>query len=415
MYKYLVVFVLLTPLVGIHLVEGGEFAASVGIDGFPNGASLAYAAYALVVGVTAWLCAGWRGAGAVRTTALPPADAPFRRVASNLVVFQAAFLVVFLFGFGALNVWSGSIGKGEFRTSLGALGAIPNLMTKFIVPALLAYATALYGASSRRKSLKRWLALNFVLAFVIGASWGFKSTAFMVLMPALVLLYWKVRIQTLAKLLLVFMLGIVGFFQLYDADVEVYADVQTFLLRRLTVLQGDVAWFIWGLYTENEQFPAYAPTLLAAFGDTLLTWFGVSRDDYFNWAMYHYDLMITHLAGASLEQIEGGHSITATPFAEGLVAAGWVGVAVFALIGGALVGLLYRFIERSRTRGREAHAAIAATYFCFHVFGWLNGGAIVQLFHVSLLISLGVTLFALALMRRLELTPADRVTSAIKC
>lgn len=412
MYKYLVAFVLLTPLAGIWLVEGGEYAASVGIDGYPNGASLAYGAYALLVVATAWLCAGRRTNGIEPIVASPAADAQFRRVAGNLIVFDAVFLAVFLFGFGAINVWSGGIGKGEFRTGLGALGAIPNLMTKFIVPALLAYAAALYCASSRRTKLKRLLAVNFALAFIIGASWGFKSTAFMVLMPALVLLYWKVRVQTLLKLVVVFLVGVVLFFQFFDADVEVYADVQTFLLRRITVLQGDVAWYIWGQYSEREPFPAYAPTLLAAFGDTTLTLFGLSREDYFTWVAYHYDLMITQLAGVSLDQIEGGHSITATPFAEGLVAAGLFGVVIFALFGGILVGTIYRFIERSRRRGREAHAAVAATYFCFHVFGWLNGGAIVQLFHVSLLISLGVTLLALTAMRRLQLTPVRRLAAA---
>ena len=60
MYKYIVAFALLTPLVGIWLVEGGEYAGSVGVEGSPNGAALVFALYVVVVVVVALMITGIR-------------------------------------------------------------------------------------------------------------------------------------------------------------------------------------------------------------------------------------------------------------------------------------------------------------------------------------------------------------------
>ncbi len=401
MYKYLVGFVLLTPLIGIWLVEGGEYAASLGFNGHPNGATLAYACYAATVAIVAWFCSGRRSGAPQRFADPRPADAQLRVFGKNLLLVSSLFLAIFLFGFGAINVWAGTIGKGEFRTGLGPLGAIPNLMTKFILPALLAYAAALFCKSTKRRSLRRLLAANFALIFVIGASWGFKSTAFIVLVPALLIIYWRIDFLALLKLVLAFLLLLVAFFYQFDVDVETYAEVHTFLFTRITVIQGDVSWYIWDKHVEGEPFPNYWPTLLAAFGDKLLTLFDLSRGNFFEWTLYHYDLMITYLAGVPLDQIEEGHSITATPFSEGLVAGGVWGVAFFALLGGLLVGRMHAFIQHSLRRGRDARAAIGATYFCFYIFAWLNGGAVVQLFHISVWVALAATLLAFKAMRKL--------------
>lgn len=411
MYKYLVAVVLLTPLIGIWLVEGGEFAASFGVAGYENGASTAFAAYALTVAIVAWLSAGRPRAELLLPARRRQADANLQVFGSNLLIVSAVFLAVFLFGFGAIKVWTGAVGKGEFRVGLGPLGAVPNLMTKFVLPALLAYAAALYRKSSRSSGLRRLLGANFALVFMIGASWGFKSTAFLMLMPALLIIYWRIRVATLIKLALAFLVSLTAFFFLFDAGIEESADAQSFLFRRITVLQGDVSWFMWDQYQSGEVFPNYWPTLLAAFGDKFLGLAGLAREDFYTWTLYHYDLMITYLAGAPLDQIEEGHSITATPFSEGLVAGGMTGVAFFAVFAGLLVGRLHHYIQRSLSRGHDARAAIASTYFCLVVFAWLNGGAVVQLFHISVWFSLAATVLAFKLMRRLEIarTPPQPV------
>jgi hypothetical protein len=399
MYKYLIGFVLITPLIGIWLVEGGEYAGSIGVEGYPNGAGVAFALYAIAVVAVALVYSG-RGH---RQTEMPVpgkrANDLFRRFSNRLLTFQIAFLILFLFGFGAIGVWLGGIEKGEFRTSLGFFGAIPNMTSKIIVPALVAYATILYSRTSRTAALKLRLAATFLVAFAIGASWGFKTTAISSVLPAVLLLYWRVRPLALVTLGLAFVGSIIAFFWIFDADVEVGADIQTLLLRRITVLQGDVAWHIWNQYSAGEAFPSYWPTLLAGVGDKVLIALGLSRADSYEWMLYHYDWMITYLAGAPLDVIEEGHSITATPFAEGLVAGGLGGLAAVTLIAGVLTGSMYRFLDRSLQKGRGVSAALGATYFCYYILPWLNAGAIVQLFHVSLLIGFGSTLVLLTIMR----------------
>ncbi len=402
MYKYLVLFVLLSPLVGIYLVESGETAASIGIPGYANGASVAYGLYAAIVALIAWLIGGGVRAHRRDIFPIPGSDQRFRQFAINLLLFDSGFLMLFLFGFGAIHVLTGSIGKGVFRSDLGALGALPNLMTKLIMPALLAYACLLFKRTSQRRSLKILLFANIAIVFFTGASWGFKSTAFIVLMPAIVVVYWDMSLVTLAKMGGVFALLLTGFFYLFDAKTEGTADVATFLFRRITVLQGDVAWYIWGQYIDGVAFPNYWPTLTAAGTDSLLTIFGLSKDNFFQWMAHHYDYMLTYLTGAPVYQIREGHSVTATPFAEGLIAGGIPGVFLFALTGGALVGGMYRYIARSLRRGHDGRAALGATYFCFYIFGWLNGGAIVQLFHLSLLIGFGATILIMQILRRLR-------------
>jgi hypothetical protein len=62
---------------------------------------------------------------------------------------------------------------------------------------------------------------------------------------------------------------------------------------------------------------------------------------------------------------------------------------------------MYAFIERALRRGHEARAAVGASYFCFYIFAWLNGGAVVQLVHISAWVALLATLFAFKAMQLL--------------
>jgi hypothetical protein len=404
MYKYLVAFVLLAPLIGIYVVEGGEYAGSIGVDGYPNGATLAFSCYVLGIVLVAYMSAGRKRRFASVALSVEQnviAGFEFRNFAANLLVFNLAFLIVFLLGFGAINVWLGSIQKGEFRANLGQFGAFPNLMTKFITPALLAYAATLYRHTSRKGTTRLWWWANVLVASAIGASWGFKASAMTILLPALLVLNWRVRLRTLFMLALAFIGGLIVFFNIFDAGVLTDSGVGVFLLSRITVLQGDVSWHIWGLYTGGEAFPNYWPTLLAAFGDTTLGLVaGLSHADPYQWMLYHYDFMLNYLAGQPLDWSESGNSLTGTPFSEGLVAGGLPGLILFTVIAGYLVGITYRVLDNALHTSRDVRAAMLSTYFCFNIFTWLNGGAIVQLFHISILVSIGATYAVVGAVRR---------------
>lgn len=411
MYKYIVAFMLVTPLIGIWLVERGEYSGSVGIVGYPNGATVAFAMYALGVALIALACSGRKHRPAEVHVPVAEANAMFRRFSTSLLIFEAGWLLFFLFGFGAINVWLAVVPKQEFRTGLGAFGYIPNSMSKFIIPALLAYAALLYMRTARTRWMTLRLVTLCVIAFINGGSWGFKATAISSIMPALLLLNWRVRPLVLMALGIFFLGTLVAFFLLFDVNFEEGAELQSYLLRRLTVLQGDSAWYIWDLYVTDQPLPSYWPTLLAAIGDKMLTVLGLARSDTYTWMLYHYDWMITYLTGSTLESIEGGNSITATPFAEGLIAGGVPGLALFTVIAGVLTGWMYRFLDRALRQGRTVAAALGATYFFYFLMPWLNAGAIIQLFHVSLLISYSLTLVVLYFMRRVRLSPAPLPTA----
>jgi hypothetical protein len=390
------------------MVEGGEYAGSIGVIGYPNGATVAFSIYALSLSAIAYFFATGRRGPQVPAVPGREANALFRRFSSKLLLLQIAFLVVFLFGFGAINTWSGATGKGEFRVGLGDFGAFPNSMSKFILPSLVAYAALLYRRTTRSFEMRVRLGLNLATVFLIGASWGFKTTAISGVLPTIVVLYWTVRPTQLLLLAVGFVASLVGFFFLFDANLGALGDVESLLMTRLTVLQGDVCWYVWDLHSTGTAFPNYWPTLLAAIGDKLLGVFGVNHADANEWMLFHYDWMVTFIAGAPLEQIEGGHSIVGAPFSEGLIAGGIPGLVVFTIIAGVLTGRMYLFIERALRQNRDVAAALGTTYFCYFLIPWLNAGAIVQLFHISLLINFGTALLALNFMRRRWVFEAPR-------
>jgi len=405
MYKYLVSFVLLTPLIGIILVENGEYAGSVGRDGYPNGATLAYTGYVVIVILTAIVSSKAKlikynatMSDSCCTASISGnhiSSCRFNQFAGLLFIFNIAFLFIMLFGFNGIMVWLGSTEKGVFRATLGPWGLIPYLMTKFIAPALFAYATVLYKRTVLNNLIRLLWWSNAIVIFLVGSVWGFKTTGLMMLLPALLILNWEISFLKLIKLFSFFILTLVIFFKLFDANLMENTNVVMFLLNRLTVLQGDVSWHIWDLYIKSEPIPNYWPSLLAAFGDTPLTLFGVDKNNLNDWMSYHYDWMVTYMAGLPLETIRDGHSIVGTPFSEGIVAGGYVGVILIALIAGLLVGRSYFYLNFNLTTDNALRTSFISTFFCFHTFAWLSGGAITQLFHISIIISLIVTYITL--------------------
>lgn len=386
MFKYLIMFVLISPLIGIWLVEGGEFSMSVGIPGEANGATAAFLGFiGLMLAVAFTTSLAFRGRRA--HVAPPPrlaADSGhmFMHFSGRLLVVNCLFLFVMLFVFGGIQVWMGTMEKGLFRATLGPFGSLPYLMTKFAVPALFAYSTMLLMQTAREPRHHWMWWANLLLVFLAGSTWGFKTTGAFMLLPGLLLLNWRLPLHRLLIFVALFFGSLILFFFLFDMELMQDVEVIGFLFSRLTIYQGDVSWYVWGLHASGEALPNYWPTLLAVLGDTVLATF-VSKVHLAEWMSYHYDWMLTTLSGSSLEAAANGHSVTGTPFAEGVIAGGAWGVAFFATVAGLLVGGFHRAIANAISRRSSTAAALLSTYFCFHVFSWLNGGGITQLFHIS--------------------------------
>jgi hypothetical protein len=228
-------------------------------------------------------------------------------------------------------------------------------------------------------------------AAMFGAAWGFKSAALGMMIPAGIVLIQRPTMWQLAKISIAGMAVFFLFAIWFNVTPEA-GTLSQIVWQRLTTVQGDVPWDVWGRYSQGEIFPDYLPTLWAALGDRALDiFFGVTHADFTQWMHFHFDVIMTSLTGADVFEIEGGHSVTGTPFVEGLIAAGLPGVVFFGAIGGAACGLLDRIIVHSTTRLAQnpIKATLAATY-AFVVVMWLNGGGIVQIFHIA-------TLFGMAL------------------
>ena len=396
MYWYIVGFSLISPLVGIYLVEGGHLSWSIGVIGYPNGASIAYLQYILVFSASSFgtialirltSIAAKRQRTASKISKNVYTDRDFFTFAQRVLWVNIIFGIVFVFGFGSIKVVLGYVDKGSFRSTLGVLGFIPYLFTKTIIPVLLACLAILYLKSAKTKANKAILFWNFFIAFVVAMTWGFKTTGIALLLPAGIVFLWSANILIIMKYFIYGFSIIVGAFFVFDAGTNSNStDVLNFLFIRATVLQGDVSWWVWDIYTTNGDFPPYFGTLLAALGDKFLVILGVTQNDLMVWMLHHYDWLINYVAGVSLGDTANGHSIVGTPFSEGLIMGGYVGMIVIASLAGSLVGLMYVNIRNAILLGKAIKGSLVTTYFCFYVFPWLVGGGLVQLFHISVIV-----------------------------
>jgi hypothetical protein len=409
-FKYIVAFALFSPLVGIYFIEGGSYAFSVAKDGYPNGAFNAFSFFITIVLLFAfsiiYLTRKGRKDNFINysnvNTEQETSDLQLKYLSfsTKLLLIHLVFLMIMLFGFGGIKVWMGILEKGQFRTALGPFGSFAYIMMKIASPSLFAYCTLQYSKVNQNFLNKLLWRGNMILILILGSVWGFKSTGISMLLPSIIILYWRISFTKVLKLSIGFFGLLLLFFYLFDSDGVFGVDSVIFIFDRLTTFQGDVSWHIWGLYSNGEQFPNYFPTLLSAFGDSTLKLFGVARDNLFMWMNYHYDWMLIYLAGLPLEAIDSGHNIVGTPFSEGLVAGGITGMVTFASIAGILIGLSYNALANFIYKKQHTHAAIFSSYFCFNIFPWLSGGSITQLFHISNFFGLLITLFLVEFTRK---------------
>jgi oligosaccharide repeat unit polymerase len=390
MYKYLLFFSGIVPLIGVFQMERGAYGVSIGMVGFQNGATEIYAVYVMVLFLTFFIFTTSRKLPEIRGR--HELEQRYRPFALATGVFILLMLAMMLFGFGAYHVWLGEIGKGSFRANLGPFGAIAYLSMKAVIPTLVAFQSILYLSSGKTRKDKIILFAIFMATFIVGSTWGSKTTGLTMLLPAMIIIYWNASAIKIFKIVLCFIAVIILAFQMFDANVEAQVNVINFLWTRTTTIQGDVSWYIWDQFSSGVQFPSYSKTLLPFMGDTLFSLItDISRPDYELWADYHFDTLIGYLVGLPLDIVEEGHSIVGTPFSEGLILGGVPGVVLMAFLGGAISGWLYRKIHVSILHNRPYVASIYATYLGIHVLSWLFGGAIVQLVHVSVFIGILVS------------------------
>ena len=414
--RLMLLFVVLTPLAGIIQVENGAYGANVAVWGYPNGASYAFAFYGLCAFAGAWLVTR----GAIFAAPRPSVSTPTNRMRKAslrlthiALVVNGLLCIVTLFVFGSFAVLTGDVAKGEFRSSLGGLGALAFLTLKWFAPSVFAFACAVYSFAGRPTSARPSLILLGLVTFVIGLSWGFKTSGLVTILPGLIVLLWAAPMRKIVYSILLGFGAILLAFTLFDTlEGTTYGGVLEFLLARATVYQGDVSWYIWDMWVSNTPLPDYGNTLLVVVGDRLFSLFsGITRADPERWILAHYGSLLTYTIGYPIEGIEAGHSVTGTPFSEGVIAAGAIGVPIFGLAAGAVAGFVYRQIATALGRRNPVGVALWCNYSVFGLFSWLNGGDIVQLFHVAVIVGAALcwlvlrTLYSLARARPVSHRP----------
>jgi hypothetical protein len=393
MYYLLLVFVTISPLIGILLVENGEFALTLGIEGFSNGAWEAYFIFIFIFYISFVFFTK------VKFISLPSVkkidDKTFFRILIIVLVMNIFFLLLFLFGFGSYKVLTGVIDKGEFRSSLGTFGAISYLITKFYAPAILVLITVLYKNISKYKFL---LISNFFLVVIMGASWGFKSSAIFMIFPALMILLWENSLSKNLFVVLLSLISILFFASIFDE----YSDINMLLLNilnRLTIIQGDMSWYIWSLAQEGLlPLNDYYLTLLPAIGGKMFTIFSsISIAEEQEWIKYHYDLLLTQASGYEDAGLSTGHSVTGTVFSESIFALPFPLNNLYAVFSGLITAINYKIINEGIKRNDMISVSLSSIYFISVVFPWLNSGGIIQLFHIGIIFGIITTYILLKL------------------
>jgi hypothetical protein len=408
MHTIIVLASVLLPLIGVMQMENGAFGNSIGMYGYPNGVSVVYAIYAAVLlGAYFTLRAGTAVAPAVPVRS----ESYFRVYATLLSFLLVLFLLISLFGFGGWAVWLGQVGKGEFRANLGRFGAAAYLLINSVIPLLMAYAAVLYRGTTAGWRDRGGLAVLLSLTLLIGSTWGFKATGITMLFPVILVLFWNAGIVRVFWVCSAIAFIITAFFYLFDSKTDEAASGLTFLLTRLTTLQGDVSWLLWNQYTEGTTFPSYLQTMFAFVGGRVFSIMsGITREMPDLWVDYHFDILVGQLVGLPLSVVNEGHSIVGTPFSDGLVLGGVPGVMGMALFAGLLCGMLCTLIEYSLRLGYCKGAALLVTYFGIFVLTFLRNGAAVQLIHIATVVGLLIALALCLALDRLALLFCNQVS-----
>jgi hypothetical protein len=234
------------------------------------------------------------------------------------------------------------------------------------------------------------LAIPAALTALIALSFGFKAGIVLAFLPAAVVYFWRASDLWVIPLALAAVLFIyVGYSFIDDTNPANMSAILSNLGYRLTVLQGDVAWKIWGLHQAGIPLPSYIETLPPILGDRLsgiMT--GVDRSAPVPWVLTHFGLMTTYLSGYPIDVIMAGHNNTATIFSEGVLAGGLVGVAVISCLAGLVTSAIYNYIDICLHRRRYIEAAIMSSFSIFGLMSWLLGGGITALVHISIMVGL---------------------------
>lgn len=400
--KVWALIVLIIPLVGIYEIEFNS-APLMSINYSPdyNGAIFVYLAYLLIIYISYNLFRNVK----IKFKSSKNINIPSYEKLAYLTLYINVILLFILFiPFKGYQLFQG-MGKGQFRVSLGPFGSVAYIFLKYTTPLLLANLSISFKKSSGPGPKKRLLIFNFIVGLLISFMFGFKSTALIVILPSFAILFPNIKYYKIIFLAPLGFVYLIFTYYLFDAEnnyrnLNNISDIANFLWQRATIAQGDMSWYIWELYKNNVLGHVnYLNMLLSIVGDKIMGIFGLSKNNPSEWMRYHYDNYLTYLAGYYDGGLSVGQSVVGTPFSEGLISFGFVGVIIFAIIVGLLLRLWLNTI-RHNYNSNSLLSAACIVYFISIFVPWLSGGNIASLFHIAVFYGMA---FSIVLVRSINI------------
>jgi hypothetical protein len=297
MYRLSLILVTVLPLIGMYRMEHGSFGLDIAQFGSTNGATIAYSWHLLAFWGTFYLvtkCSSFSrrkvtipGFGPKPVTPMAPQfTVSYSRVAKAVLLIQFA-LCLFTFGpLGAYQVLFYGLGRGEFRSGFGSLGPLAMFQSQWLSPMLCALVAAVYRGAGPRRS-RTLLVANCLLTALNMGMWGYRSAAAISVMPALVILFPSIQINTVTLRVGALVIASLVIGQVLFGSSMSLGEATESLWDRSSTGTANSAWKVWDLYAAGHSFPSMWPTFWSVLPNRLNEALGVwirSAVDYYQFS-----------------------------------------------------------------------------------------------------------------------------------
>jgi hypothetical protein len=368
MYLLVLLFILLTPFIGLLLITLNPY------DYFwlTSGGSVFYP----LLYYSFFLLGSFVAAVQLKRQSIAEIPGDLKSLRSENLLFFLLFLIVLLLltFYDGLNVFLGSSTKEDIRQS----GFLHAFLVKYLAPSIFAFISIKYRM--RQISATRfWFSL--IMTFLVGLSTGGKASALIVVLPGVAIVF-QDRFTLLKFLILALFtfLSLVITAWLFDSflggDISLIAE---YLMHRTFALTAESPFHISLAYANNQSLIDYSYTLLEIFGKSILPYFGFTQDPH----KYIFSFAITAwIYPNELDSIvSGSWNITPNAFVEALIIGGWVLLPIFGWIIVYFGLFLWNHSIKLISDGKYANGAITSVYAVLVYLSWINSAGIMQLIH----------------------------------
>ncbi|AUD61025.1 hypothetical protein AYJ58_16795 [Shewanella sp. Pdp11] len=360
-------------------MEQGAYSITLKGNGYANNVTNAYIIHVIFFFAGVYLCSKIKFLKLEHRS--PNTIAIKRIVYSRFFLIILFSLIIVWFGFGGIKVMLGGIDKAQFRTSLGPFGALMYLLVKSIVPTLLAYYACL--VKNNNNGYYR-LYLICIISSFLALGLGFKALSITIVLPAFFILKNKLNLLSMMKYIFISVGVLFSTAYIFKDENTDILGVLEFVFERATIIQGDVAWYVWNSTEKAIKNFELFKTLYPAIGESnfaLLT--GVTQSNYDVWVDYHFAQSLTRFVGYDNNALQYGFTVTGNVFSTAVFALGKQFFWIYSFFVGSVSAIVYKIFIELLNKKYYKLASVIASFMAFSVIGWINSGEIIKLFHIS--------------------------------